>query len=66
MRVEFLPFFKFGEIVKMSLLCREMYRHLDPNRIHIKTYDHDLKLTYKNMDAEKPQLNLYLTQIMQI
>ena len=66
MRVEFLSFLNFGEIVKMSLLCREMYRHCDPNRIHIESYDHDLKVKYKNQDAEKPTLNLYLTQIMQI
>jgi len=36
LRIELLAFFKFKELVKISLLSKEMYTFVDPNRDKIE------------------------------
>jgi len=45
-RIELFQFLHFQDIVKVSLLCREMYRFVDPNRASIYT-DQYLNVMYK-------------------
>jgi len=48
LRIELLSFLSFEEIIKISLLSREMYRMLDPNRALITT--DRLNVKYKDVD----------------
>ena len=62
MRIEFLQFLKFEEIVKISLLNRTINKIVDPNKDIIKI-DENGRVTYLLKNGEEPDLELHFQNI---
>ena len=62
MRIEFLQFLKFEEIVKISLLNRTINKIVDPNKDFIKI-DENGRTTYLLKNGREPDLELHFQNI---